>query len=75
MIEVIGVRFKKAGKIYYFGPNGIEIKKGQNVIVFDGFRPYFEIQWAPSRVRRFSALPAYRLHHDCNNACGETKAH
>ena len=33
MIEVIGVRFKKAGKIYYFGPNGIEIKKGQNVIV------------------------------------------
>ena len=28
MIEVIGVRFKKAGKIYYFGPNGIEIKKG-----------------------------------------------
>ena len=27
MIEVIGVRFKKAGKIYYFGPNGIDIKK------------------------------------------------
>lgn len=33
MIKVVGVRFKKAGKIYYFDPNGIEIKKGDNVIV------------------------------------------
>lgn len=33
MIKVIGVRFKKAGKIYYFDPDGIMIEKGQNVIV------------------------------------------
>lgn len=33
MINVVGVRFKKAGKIYYFDPAGIEIEKGQNVIV------------------------------------------
>ncbi|SHK74949.1 Cell fate regulator YaaT, PSP1 superfamily (controls sporulation, competence, biofilm development) [Clostridium cavendishii DSM 21758] len=33
MIKVVGVRFKKAGKIYYFDPNNIEIKKGDNVIV------------------------------------------
>ena len=33
---------------------------GEQSTKFDGFRPYFEIQWAPSRVRRFSALPAYR---------------
>lgn len=33
MIKVVGVRFKKAGKIYYFNPNEIEIKKDDNVIV------------------------------------------
>ncbi len=33
MIEVIGVRFKKAGKIYYFDPDQIEVNKGNNVIV------------------------------------------
>lgn len=33
MIKVIGVRFKKAGKIYYFSPVEFEIKKGDYVIV------------------------------------------
>lgn len=33
MIKVIGVRFKKAGKIYYFDPSGLEIKKGKFVVV------------------------------------------
>lgn len=33
MIKVIGVRFRKAGKIYYFDPNDFEIEKGQFVIV------------------------------------------
>ena len=33
MIEVIGVTFKKGGKLYYFSPNGKKIKKGINVIV------------------------------------------
>ncbi len=33
MTEIIGVRFKNAGKVYYFAPNGINIKKGDNVIV------------------------------------------
>ncbi|WP_226038389.1 PSP1 domain-containing protein [Aquibacillus saliphilus] len=33
MIEVIGVRFKKAGKIYYFDPNDITIDKDNYVIV------------------------------------------
>ncbi len=33
MITVVGVRFKKAGKIYYFDPDEIEIKKGDKVIV------------------------------------------
>ena len=33
MIHVIGVRFRKAGKIYYFDPADYEIEAGQHVIV------------------------------------------
>lgn len=33
MVNVIGVRFRKAGKIYYFDPAGYDIKQGDNVIV------------------------------------------
>ena len=33
MVTVIGVRFRKAGKIYYFSPNEFDIKLGDNVIV------------------------------------------
>jgi cell fate regulator YaaT (PSP1 superfamily) len=33
MITVIGVRFKKAGKIYYFNPGDLDIKKGDFVVV------------------------------------------
>ena len=33
MIKVIGVRFRKAGKVYYFDPAQMEIKMGDHVIV------------------------------------------
>ena len=33
MTKVIGVRFRTAGKIYYFGPKDIEFKRGEHVIV------------------------------------------
>lgn len=33
MIKVIGVRFRKTGKIYYFDPVGLDIETGQHVIV------------------------------------------
>ncbi len=33
MIEVIGVRFRKNGKIYFFSPSELPIEIGQNVIV------------------------------------------
>jgi cell fate regulator YaaT (PSP1 superfamily) len=33
MVTVIGVRFKKAGKIYYFSPDNLNIKKENSVIV------------------------------------------
>ncbi|MCR5591002.1 MAG: stage 0 sporulation family protein [Lachnospiraceae bacterium] len=33
MVKVIGVRFRTAGKIYYFGPKDIEFKRSDHVIV------------------------------------------
>ena len=33
MYKVVGVRFKKAGKIYYFDPDGHPVQKDQHVIV------------------------------------------
>ena len=33
MIEIVGVRFKKVGKIYYFDPDNMKIERGTEVIV------------------------------------------
>ena len=33
MVKVIGIRFRTAGKIYYFDPKDIELKRGDHVIV------------------------------------------
>ena len=33
MVTVIGVRFKRAGKIYFFDPENLDIKAGMHVIV------------------------------------------
>lgn len=33
MIKVIGVRFREAGKVYYFSPKDMDIKRDQHVIV------------------------------------------
>lgn len=32
-VEVVGVRFRQSGKVYYFDPDGKQIKSGMNVIV------------------------------------------
>ena len=31
--NIVGVRFKKLGKIYFFNPKQLKVKKGDNVIV------------------------------------------
>lgn len=33
MVEIVGVRFRKAGKIYYFDPKGLRLSVGTKVIV------------------------------------------
>ncbi len=32
-VEVVGVRFRQTGKIYYFDPNGFKVDVGENIIV------------------------------------------
>jgi len=34
--DVVGVRFKGAGKVYYFNPSGIDLKVGDHVVVETG---------------------------------------
>jgi cell fate regulator YaaT (PSP1 superfamily) len=33
MIDVVGIKFRTAGKIYYFDPDGFEVETGDNVVV------------------------------------------
>lgn len=33
MTEIIGVRFKSVGKVYYFDPDGLSVQKGDQVVV------------------------------------------
>ena len=33
MKNIIGVRFRKLGKVYFFNPKWLEVKKGDHVIV------------------------------------------
>ena len=51
MTEVIGVRFKKVGKVYYFDPCGIRVKDDQPVIVETARgQEYGEVAMANSMV-------------------------
>ncbi len=51
MIKVVGIRFKKAGKIYYFDPDSFEITKGDHVIVETSRgMEYGEVTIAPKEV-------------------------
>ena len=42
-IEVIGVRFKEGGKIYFFDPAGLDCKQGDHVIIDTARGPEFGI--------------------------------
>ena len=33
MADVVGVRYKRAGRVYYFDPSGIELKVGDCIVV------------------------------------------
>ena len=47
--DIIGVRFKKTGKIYYFDPNGCTAKRGDYAIVDTSRGPEFGEVWIANR--------------------------
>ncbi len=40
-VEVVGIRFRSVGKMYYFDPNGLKVKKGDCAIVETARGPEF----------------------------------
>ena len=52
MIKIVGVRFRKAGKIYYFDPAGMEIETGTHVIVETARGIEFGTVMIPPREKR-----------------------
>lgn len=33
MAEIVGVRFKEVGKVYYFDPDGVSLKKATELLL------------------------------------------
>ena len=59
--EVVGIRFKSTGKVYYFDPNGKTFKKGMSAIVDTARGQEFgEIAMANSFVRSSDIVPPLR---------------
>ena len=60
-VEVVGVRFKKVGKVYYFSPEGIQAQKGQFAIVDTARGPeYGEVFIANKLVGISEIVPPLR---------------
>ena len=60
-VEIIGIRFKSNGKVYYFDPRGIAGKKGQYAIVETARgQEYGEIALENTRVPESEIVPPIR---------------
>ena len=61
MIEVVGIRFKSTGKVYYFAPAGKVVKKGDFAIVETARgQEYGEVAMGNSLVRETDIVPPLR---------------
>lgn len=59
--EVVGIRFKSSGKIYYFDPKGLTFKKGSHAIVDTARGQEFgEVAMANSTVSTSDIIPPLR---------------
>lgn len=57
MVMIVGVRFKPAGKVYYFNPDGFELGEGSHVIVETARGLEFgEVTNAPCEVSEASVI-------------------
>ena len=48
-VEVVGIRFKKVGKVYYFSPEGVQATKGSFAIVDTARGPEFGEVFIPNK--------------------------
>lgn len=49
-VEIVGIRFKKVGKVYYFAPEGVTAKKGEFAIVDTARGPEFGEVFIPNKT-------------------------
>jgi hypothetical protein len=84
-VEVVGIRFNKTGKVYYFDPNGTVARRGDAVIVETARGPEFGEVWQPNHTVKETDIvpplrPVIRLaddkdkHHNADNARREDEA-
>ncbi len=60
-VEVVGIRFRSAGKMYYFDPKGIKLKKGDCAIVETTRGPEFgDVCLGNSMIRATSVVAPLR---------------
>ena len=60
-VDVIGIRFNKMGKVYYFDPNGCTARRGDAVIVETARGPEFGEVWLPNHtVKETDIVPPLR---------------
>ena len=58
MVTIVGIRFKRAGKIYYFAPGSFDLQKGDHAIVETARGvEYGEVVMPRKSMKRASSLP------------------
>lgn len=61
MVEVIGVRFKNSGKVYYFAPANLSLKRGEFAIVETARgQEYGEVALGNTMVKESDTVPPLR---------------
>ena len=55
MIKVIGVRFRQAGKVYYFDPLDMDIKRGDHVIVETARGVEYGNEWGLKKLKKIKS--------------------
>ena len=61
MVEVVGIRFKSSGKVYYFLPNGKTLHRGQHAIVETSRgQEYGEVAMGNKEVKETDTVPPLR---------------
>ena len=60
-VEVVGVRFRSAGKVYYFDPKGLKVRIGDSVIVETARGPEFgEVSFGNRFIHKSSTVSPLR---------------